>query len=166
MRTKRLLLVSLIAMVGIGVGVLASATDHAQPTVEPLARGAFVDDVAAKFRIKSEDGRTHVHQVDDASDVLVAKITIPDGAQVAWHSHSGPVFGVNAGPGTITSFHGDDCEPGEYPPGSTLFDRGQHSVHGVFNNSGQDVVVYATFLGVQDSPLIPADSPEECGLLP
>ena len=166
MRTKRLLLVSLIATVGLGVGVLASAADHAQPTVEPLARGSFVDDVAAQFRVKSEDGRTHVHQVNDASDVLVAKITIPDGAQVAWHSHSGPVFGVNAGPGTVTSFHGDDCVPHEYPPGSVLFDRGQHSVHGVFNSSGQDVVIYATFLGVQDGALIPAEPPGECNLLP
>jgi quercetin dioxygenase-like cupin family protein len=166
MRTKRLLLVSLIATVGLGIGVVASAADHAQPQVEPLARGEFVDDVAAMFQVKSEDGRTHVLRVNDASDVLVAKITIPDGARVGWHSHSGPVFGVNAGPGTVTSFHGDDCVPEEYPPGSVLFDRGQHSVHGVFNNSGQDVVVYATFLGVQDGALIPEEPPAECDLLP
>jgi quercetin dioxygenase-like cupin family protein len=164
MRTNRLILVSLIATLGLGVGVLASASDHAQPQVEPLARGAFIDDVAAMFQVKTEGGRTHVHRVNDASDVVVAKITIPDGARVAWHAHAGPVFGVNTGPGTLISFHGDDCETREYPPGSTLFDRGQHSVHGAFNNSGEDVVVYATFLGVQDGALVPADPPAGCDL--
>lgn len=166
MSTKRLVGVSAIAVIGLLVAVSPSAADHGGPHVELLARGAFIDDVAAMFRVKVDDGRTFVHHADDASDVVVAKLTIPDGAQVGWHAHSGPVFGVNAGPGTATSFHGDDCVPQEFPPGSVIFDRGQHSVHGVFNASGAEVVVYATFLGVQDAPLVPTDPPGDCDLLP
>lgn len=68
--------------------------------------------------------------------------------------------------GTLTSLHGDDCVPQEFPPGSVLFDRGQHSVHAAFNNSGDEVVVYATFLGVANGPLIPAEPPADCDPLP
>ena len=135
--TTRVIVFSVIAVIGLTVGVLPSAADHGQPHVEMLARGTFVDEVAALFKVKVDGGRTHVHQADDASDVVVAKITIPDGARLSWHSHSGPVFGVNAGPGTLTSFHGDDCAMRQFPPGSALFDRGQHTLHGGFNNSGQ-----------------------------
>ena len=47
------------------VGVLASASDHAQPQVEPLARGTFVDDVAAR-----QDGGAD-GSPDSASDAIV-----------------------------------------------------------------------------------------------
>ena len=149
------------------VAVVRQALETASDEARRLRAVAFVvDDVAATFRVKVDGGRTHVHKADDASDVVVAKVTIPDGAQIGWHSHPGPLFGVNTGPGTLTSVHGDDCVHREVPPGSVLFDRGQHSVHGAFNNSGQEVVIYATFLGVQNGALIPAEPPGDCDPFP
>jgi quercetin dioxygenase-like cupin family protein len=166
--TKRRLagLLALLAAAMLAVGVLPSAADHGVPHAVPLARGGFTDDVAAKIKVKLDGRNTDVVSLQDASDLVFLEITIHDGAHAPWHTHSGPGFLVNKGPGTLTSFVGDDCIPREYRPGEALVDPGQGRLHAAFNDSGQDLVVYAVFLGVDNGPVLPAEPTANCDVLP
>jgi hypothetical protein len=166
--TKRRLagLLALLAAATLAVGVLPSAADHGVPDPKPLARGSFTDDVAAKIKVKLEGRQTDVIDLQDASDLVFLEITIHDGARAPWHTHSGPALLVNKGPGTLTSVVGDDCVPRNYGPGEALVDPGQGRLHAAFNDSGQDLVLYAVFLGVDNGPVLPAEPPADCDALP
>jgi hypothetical protein len=160
-------LLALLVVAALGVVVLPSAADHGVPHVVPLAHGSFAqEDVAASIRVKIDNERTHVINVKDASDVVFVEITIHDGARVPWHTHAGPGLLVNRGPGTLTSIMGDDCVLRHYGPGEALVDLGQGTMHAAFNDSGQDLVVYAAFLGVDNGPVLPAESPANCDPFP
>jgi hypothetical protein len=168
-RTARRRVVAVLAIIAVAapaVGVLPSAADHGGPHLEPLARGSFSDDVAASIRAKLDGRRTHVRNVSDASDVVVLRITIDDGARAGWHGHTGPGILVNTGPGTFTSVISDDCVPREYGPGEALVDPGQGTLHAGWNASGETVVLYAIFLGIADGPVFPADPPDDCDPFP
>lgn len=167
--TKKRRVVGLVALLGVltlTVGVLPSAADHGLPHPVPLARGSFDDAVAAQVRVKLDNQRTHAINVKDASDVVFLEITIHDGARVPWHAHSGPGLLVNKGPGTLSSVFGDDCVVREYGPGQAFVDHGGGTLHAAFNDSGSDLVVYAVFLGVDNGPVLPADPPPDCDVLP
>jgi quercetin dioxygenase-like cupin family protein len=160
-------LLALLAAATLAVGVLPSAANHGVPHAVPLARGSFAhDDVGAKIKVKLDGRRTDVIDLKDASDLVFLEITIHDGAQAPWHTHSGPAFLVNNGPGTLTSILSDDCTPRHYGPGEALVDPGQGTLHAAFNDSGQDLVVYAVFLGVDNGPVLPTEPPADCELLP
>ena len=147
--------------------MLPSAADHGVPDAVPLARGSFAnDDVTAKIKVKPDGRQTRVIDLQDASDLVFLEITIHAGAQAAWHTHAGPAFLVNKGPGTLTSVLSDDCTPRQYGPGEALVDPGQGTLHAAFNDSGQDLVVYAVFLGVDNGPVLPAEPPADCDVLP
>jgi quercetin dioxygenase-like cupin family protein len=154
-----------LAVAVLVVGVQRAAADHGLPHPELIARGSFVDDVAAQIRTKVDGRGTQVANVNDASDMVILKITIHDGAIAPWHTHTGPGLLINAGPGTLTSIDGD-CLVRKYPAGAALVDIGQGVPHAAFNHSGQDLVLYATFVGVQGAPVISADPPPNCDALP
>jgi quercetin dioxygenase-like cupin family protein len=167
--TKRraVAILALVAAATLAIGAPPSAADHGTPDVVPLARGSFAhDDVAVKINVKRDDRETDVINLKDASDLVFVEITIHDGAQAPWHTHAGPALLVNKGPGTLTSVLGDDCVPRQYGPGEALVDPGQGRLHAAFNDSGQDLAVYAVFLGVDNGPVLPADPPTDCDVLP
>lgn len=166
MRVKLTIIVSLIAAIGLGVGMLPVLADHGLPHVVQLARGTFTDDVAAQVRVKLDGRQTQAINVKDASDAVVVQITIHDGAIAPWHTHPSPGLLVNAGPGTLTSFIGDDCVPREYGPGEALVDPGQGTLHAAFNDSGEDLVLYGFFVGVGNGFAVPADPPAGCDPFP
>jgi hypothetical protein len=145
-------------------GVPPSGADHGAPHIEVLARNEFTADVAAQFRVKTDGQKTAVMNLDDASDVMIVKITIADGVVAPWHTHSGPALLLNTGPGTLTSVLADDCVARDYPPGTAFVDPGQGSLHFAVNNSGDDIVLHAVFLGVEGGPVIPVDPPADCNL--
>jgi quercetin dioxygenase-like cupin family protein len=164
-RTLLLLLSAAVACAVLIVGVQRAAADHGLPHPELIARGSFTDGVAAQIRAKVDPYGTQVANVQDASDLVILKITIHDGAIAPWHTHTGPGLLVNAGPGTLTSIDAN-CTVREYPAGTALVDIGQGSPHAAFNHSGQDLVLYATFVGVEGAPVIPAGPPANCDALP
>jgi quercetin dioxygenase-like cupin family protein len=127
--------------------------------VEILARGAFVDDVVATFRIKL-DQATNFVQVSDPSDVIHAKITWQPGAATAWHTHPGPVL-VSVVSGAVTYVEASDCESHVYGVGQAFIDPGQGHVHIGRNDTAGETVAYATFLDVPtgQGPTILADDP-------
>jgi hypothetical protein len=160
-RKRRLSLLSLIALATLVIGVWPSAADHGLPHPEPLARGTFTDDVGATIQLKLDGRRTQVLKLRDASDIQIVKITLEPGAHAPWHDHSGPALLVNQGPGTFTSIHANDCVPRDYGPQEALVDPGQGNAHAGRNDSDQDVVIFAVFLGVENGPVLPITEPVE-----
>lgn len=152
---------------GTACGILGAMPVAAQsaPVVVPLSRGTFIDErVAVQVRSKGLT-KTDVTHIRDASDVMVLQITIAPGGAAGWHTHSGTGFLVNAGPGTLTNVIGDDCMVREYGPGDAFLDPGHNEVHAARNLSDQNVVLIATFIGVQGGPVTPAPGPDFCDFL-
>ena len=161
-RRRRLSLLALVALAALTIGVWPSAADHGLPHAESLTRGTFTDDVGTTIQLKQDGRRTQNLKLRDASDIQIVKITLEPGAHAPWHDHSGPALLVNEGPGTFTSIHANDCVPREYGPGEALIDPGQGNAHAGRNDSEKDVVIFAVFLGVETTPVLPIPSPEGC----
>jgi len=128
-------------------------------TVEVLARGAFIDDLVATFRIKLDQATNVVH-VADPSDMIHAKITWQPGAATAWHTHPGPVL-VSVVSGAVTYVEASGCQSHIYGVGQAFIDPGQGHVHIGRNDTSGETVAYATFLQVPtgQGPTIPATDP-------
>lgn len=157
-----LLVIVVLALLGLGSGIAMG--NGPVPTVEPLGRGQFTDHVSGHLKTQVDGGRTLVTNFKDASDAVFAKITIPAGAEAPLHTHSGPAFILNIGPGTLTSAITEDCVSADYPPGTAFIDPGDGVTHVAVNTSNAAVVLYAIFLAVESAPVIPADSHTDCNL--
>jgi quercetin dioxygenase-like cupin family protein len=154
-------------------GGLASIEAQAPITTELLTgRHEFTDDVAAQIRLKPGGRPQKVVNLDDASSMVVLKITVQPGARFPWHTHPGPVM-VAVTQGDLVYVYGDDCVERTYPTGTALVDPGSN-VHFAFNPTGGETVVIATFIGVPATgPLtIPVDAgtsaalDAKCGVAP
>ena len=140
----------------IALGVTAISPSHAQTpapiSVEVLTgRAQFTDDLSVKFRVKLDGMGTSVLNIDDPSRTVVARITVPPGAQFPWHMHPGPVI-VNVAAGELVYVMAHDCTERTYPSGTAFVDPG-NMVHTAFNSTGVDTVLVATFFDV------PAEGP-------
>ena len=123
-------------------------------SVEVLAPHAnFTDDVAAKFRIKYDEGDMGAvvsNLPNDASSVVVAKATWEPMGTTGWHTHPGPAI-VTITEGELELVNARDCVARTYTAGEAFIDPGQGNVHTATNPSETDsAAVYVTFLGVPD----------------
>lgn len=113
----------------------------------------FPDDVAAKFRVKYDEGACGAivsNLPDDASSVVVAKVTWDPEGTSGWHTHPGPVV-VSVAEGELELVNERDCVVRTYAAGEAFVDPGQGNIHVATNPSETDAAVaYATFLGVPD----------------
>ena len=177
---KSLSYLSILGAAALGGFSLPSSADHGLPHVETLSRGTFLDKVGITIRYKLEGGqsnddwrhghkdrqgdrhRSNVIAIRDASDLVVLRITIQPGGIAPWHGHTGSGLLVNIGPGTLTNYVGEACEPRLIYPGEAFVDPGSDMLHAVKNNSAQDVVLVATFIGVEGAPVTPEPQPDEC----
>lgn len=141
---------------------LGQVAQDAAPSVEPLGRGAFVSAVSGELATEIDDLVISGGPLDDASDVVFAKITIPAGAAAPWHTHTGPAVLVNVGPGTLTSVITTECLAQEIVPGSAFLDPGSSIPHTAVNTGDEDVVLYAVFLAVVENPVTAASEPDVC----
>lgn len=142
---------------------LPSKADHGLPHPELLGHGIFLDDVSMTLRNKILGRRTHVVQMSNASDLFVLRISIEAGGIAPWHNHEGVGFLVNLGPGVLTNFLGENCEPRLFYPGDAFVDPGHGDLHAVRNDSDQEIVILATFVATGGPPVIPENPPVECG---
>lgn len=134
--------------------------DHGGAHLEPLARGQFGDDVSALLMVRLEGSHPmRVIHVNEASDAIAAKLTVPPGASVDWHTHPGAAIALVA-QGELTITFARDCQPRVYPAGSALV-HGAEGLPDLAENRGEvDVVMYVTFLGNPPGPAtVPADDP-------
>jgi hypothetical protein len=163
---RGVLLLTIVSIALLSIGVLPSAADHGLPHATPLFRAMFSDDVSVQVKVKRDGRMTEVVNVKDASDALLVIIELEDGAVAPWHGHTGPGFLLNTGPGTLTHVLSSDCIPRQYPPGTAFVDPGRGTLHAAWNDSGEDVLLYAFFLGVTNGLAFPADPPADCDVLP
>jgi quercetin dioxygenase-like cupin family protein len=140
-----------------------SKADHGLPHPELLGHGTFLDDVSIALRNKILGRGTHVVHLSDASDLFVLRISIEAGGIAPWHNHEGVGFLVNLGPGVLTNFLGESCEPRLFYPGDAFVDPGYGNLHAVRNDSDQEIVILATFVATEGPPVIPENPPVECG---
>lgn len=147
------------ALLGIA---LVSKADHGLPHPELLGQGTFLDGVSVTLRNKIMGRRSHAVQMSNASDLFVLRISIEAGGIAPWHNHEGVGFLVNLGPGVLTNFLGESCEPRLFYPGEAFVDPGHGDLHAVRNDSDQEIVILATFVATSGPPVIPENPPVEC----
>lgn len=157
---------SALTVGGFGLITPAAATSHGSTGgngeddspegfgVEILAGHAnFPDDVAAKFRVRYDEGDmgSIVSNLPcDASTVIFAKVTWEPEGTSGWHTHPGPVI-VSVAEGQLDLINERDCVVRTYSTGEAFIDPGQGNIHIASNPSTTDqAVAYATFLGVPD----------------
>lgn len=157
------LLAALLAMTASPPVALA---DHGLPHAEVLGRGTFVEDVSATFRVKGLGAGSQILKMQDASDMVVLRVTIEAGGIAPWHTHEGSGMLINLGPGIATNVVGEDCEPHYYMANEAFADLGQGELHAVRNDSLDEVVLLVVFYGIQGAPVIPSDEgPGGCDFL-
>ena len=162
MRTKRVILASIVAPMIIGVYVLPALAQEPPPPIlgEPLTgRAAFVDDVDLKIKIAHDGSETTVVNTSDPSNTVVVRYTVQPGAQFPWHTHAGPVVG-NVVSGALTYIAAEDCAEDTYTAGQAFVDAGHGHVHSAVNPTGSPTILIATFFEAPASGplLIPAES--------
>lgn len=152
------------------IGVVAySGSAHAEPTPTPVAievltpRAAFSDEASMQFRLK-DGSATKVIKASNPSNIVTTKVTVQPGAQIPWHTHSGPVF-VTIVQGELTYVSSEGCTSHRYPAGTAFIDPGHGHVHTAVNFGNAEAMFYATFLEAPSgtAPLsIPAQPPAGC----
>lgn len=130
-------------------------------SLEPFARGAFPHHADAQFKIRY-GARTEVIRLEEASDIVSARLTIEEGGSAGWHRHPGIAIGIIQS-GTFGVIEETDCVLRTYGPGETFFHRGQGILDVGFNAGEGEVVVYLTFLGVPpgEAPTAPQEEGAE-----
>jgi quercetin dioxygenase-like cupin family protein len=146
MSMKRLILTAVLAA---GAFVHQSAQAQAPITVEVLAGPAqFTDRVDVQVRNKFVGRGTDTINLQDASNIITARVTFQPGAVFPWHTHPGPVL-ITVVEGEFIYTLAEDCLDRWYPAGTALVDAGFSNVHSAHNPSdSQETVVIATFLGI------------------
>lgn len=142
-----------------GPAAMAQGSISVEP-MTPIAQ--FTDNVAVQIRNKLYRRGTDVMNLSDASNVVVAKVTIGPRSVFPWHTHPGPVL-ITVVEGDFVYVLAEDCVERWYLAGSALIDAGFSNVHTAFNPSHtQETILIATFLGVpHGGPLtIPAEGPD------
>lgn len=165
MRTKRIILASIVAPLIIGVYVLPALAQEPPPPIlgEPLTgRAAFVDDIGLKIKIAHDGSETTVVNTSDPSNTVVVRYTVQPGAQFPWHTHAGPVV-VNVVSGALTYIAAEDCAEDTYTAGQAFVDAGHGHVHSAVNPTGSPTILIATFFEAPASgPLLIPVEPAAC----
>ena len=129
-------------------------------SAEVLAPHApFADEVSVEFQVSYEAGGEEVVTLDDASTVIVAKVTWEPGGTSGWHTHPGPVI-VNIVQGELEIVHEGDPTTHTYTAGEAFLDTGEHNEVARNPSETESTVIYATALGV------PAGGPATEGVKP
>ncbi len=142
--------------------------DHGDPvTAEPLTqRHEFADSISVSIGIQPDGRDEHVVQLDDASRIAVAEITVAPGGRFPWHTHPGPALAAVTS-NELIYIYADDCVERSYPAGTAFVDPGGDNIHTAYNPSTtEETTVMVTFLGApEEGPLtLPVDDDEGAAL--
>jgi hypothetical protein len=179
-RRKLYLLAALFALVAasgpVAMSALAVHSDEPTVTVEKLTGlTTYPDDISATIKLRlanrahgggqpvleevnSYSRRTHVIQLEEFDNVVMAKITFEDGAVIPWHTHPGAAV-VSVAAGALTVTNAGDCVPRTYGINKGFVDPGHGNVH--MAQAQGETVVFVTFFEVPDDGVmtIPAADP-------
>jgi quercetin dioxygenase-like cupin family protein len=137
----------------IAVGVLISTalgTPSSGVTAE-TARGPLAE---LKLHGKFDNGAQVKLQTKGDIELITQRIVAAPGATFGWHSHPGENVNVVLR-GAITLYHDEACTHGvTYGPGTT-FTTSPDQVHLARNETGAELVVFATYFAPRSSPPLP-----------
>lgn len=133
---------------------------------ELLVRGGFLDKIGGMLRInlKGSPGTT-VTNIQNATHVIVAKLTFEPDGFVGWHTHPGPAV-VAVHSGELTIVNESDCVARVYEEGTAFVDPGRGNIHFAVNHTDDEVVLYATFIDIPagQAPTQLLEEPGDCEL--
>jgi quercetin dioxygenase-like cupin family protein len=144
---------AMAAVTAIALSVLASTalgTPSSGVTAE-TARGPLAE---LKLHGKFDNGAQVKLQTKGDIEFITQRIVATPGATFGWHSHPGENVNVVLR-GAITLYHDEACTEGvTYGPGST-FTTSPDEVHLAHNETGEELVVFATYFAPRTSPPVP-----------
>lgn len=154
----------IVAAILVAVAFIHQPAQAQDPiTVELLGGPAeFTDRVAIQVRNQFDGRGTDTINLQDASNMITARVTFQPGAVFGWHTHPGPVL-VTVVEGEFVYTLAEDCLDRWYPAGTALIDAGFGNIHSAHNPSAsQETVVVATFLGIPagEAPTVFVDGPD------
>jgi len=147
-------LAAVIAALALGTEPTA-ADEHDPDPIEatPLTGlSSFTDDVAVQVRDKPDRRHTEVVNLRDASQIIMAEVTIQPGAKFPWHTHPGMAMVVIADgdPDLPFEYIYDNCDTYAYQVGEAFIDPGFDNVHMARNPSDEVTTAIVTFVGVTE----------------
>lgn len=144
---------AIAAVTLIAVGVLVS-TALGTPSSGVTAETARAPLAELKLHRKFDNGAQVKLQTKGEMELITQRIVAAPGATFGWHSHPGENVNVVLR-GAITLYHDEACTEGvTYGPGST-FTTSPDEVHLARNETGEELVVFATYFAPRTSPPLP-----------
>ncbi|MFE9254525.1 cupin domain-containing protein [Streptomyces sp. NPDC006879] len=143
-------------------GSSKTAGGAAVPLQVPAATSRASDDLVSGVILAAGSAEQPMRVRTEAStDVIVREITIQPGGSTGWHYHPGQLIAViKSGTLTRTLY---DCSVEVTPAGSSFVEAsGPRHVHLGRNLGTEPVVLYATYVLPQGSPLAIAADPPRC----
>ena len=138
-----------VTLIALGVLVSTALGTPASGVTAETARGPLAE---LKVHGKFDNGSQVKLQTKGDMEFIVQRIVAAPGATFGWHRHPGENVNVVVG-GTITLYHDDACTEGiTYGPGST-FTTSPDQVHLAHNQSGEELVLFASYFAPRTSPL-------------
>jgi quercetin dioxygenase-like cupin family protein len=148
---KWILLVAIVGIAGAVLAGMALGTPASGVTAD-TARGPF----AGNLNLQTDFGNGSVAKIKTRGpmEFAVQRIVAVPGATFGWHSH--PAENINViQSGTLTLYHDENCSSGiQYGPGA-VFSTSQEEIHLARNNTGTDVVFFATYFVPRTTPAQP-----------
>lgn len=144
---------AIAAVTLIAVGVLVS-TALGTPSSGVTAETARAPLAELKLHRKFDNGAQVKLQTKGEMELITQRIVATPGATFGWHSHPGENVNVVLR-GAITLYHDEACTEGvTYGAGST-FTTSPDEVHLAHNETGEELVVFATYFAPRTSPPLP-----------
>jgi quercetin dioxygenase-like cupin family protein len=147
MRTRIVVLAVIAGVILVGVGV-AIATPSSGVTAD-TARGT----ISGQIKLDTDFGNGSEVEIKTkgAMEFAVQRIVAIPGATFGWHRH--PAENINViQSGTLTLYHDENCTTGiQYGPGA-VFSTSPEEIHLARNNTGTDVVFFATYFIPKTTP--------------
>ena len=148
---KWTLLLTVVAAAGAVLAGMALGTPASGVTAD-TARGTF----AGNLNLQTDFGNGSVAKIKTRGpmEFAVQRLVAVPGATFGWHRH--PAENINViQSGTLTLYHDENCSSGiQYGPGA-VFSTSQEEIHLARNNTGTDVVFFATYFIPKTTPAQP-----------
>ena len=145
---KWILLLTVVAAAGAVLAGMALGTPVSGVTAD-TARGT----IDGKLNLQTDFGNGSVAKIKTRGpmEFAVQRIVAVPGATFGWHRH--PAENINViQSGTLTLYHDEACSSGiEYGPGA-VFSTSPEEIHLARNNTGTDVVFFATYFVPKTTP--------------
>jgi quercetin dioxygenase-like cupin family protein len=161
-----------VAVLTLGLVPVVSADEEPISIRLLTDRHTFTDDVGVQITLTPEGRSETLIELDDASRLVMAEVTIQPDTWFPWHTHPGSSLSAIT-EGELIYIYADDCVERSYPAGTAIVDPGFDNVHTAYNPSEDEkTVLIATFLGAPDEGMLTlpigeeqaAELDERCGI--